>query len=125
RSRRQNGPPLPHHRLKAVQSKIQDLKSKNPMPPPPALASAAALAWREILRFFRQRNRIVGSLGTPLVFWLLFGVGISGSYRVRTDFGEQLQSDQSFLTYYFPSTLLLMVLFSAIFSSTSIIEDRR
>ena len=36
-----------------------------------------ALAWREIVRFFRQRNRIVGSIGTPLVFWLLFGAGLS------------------------------------------------
>jgi ABC-2 type transport system permease protein len=83
-------------------------------------AAARALAWREIVRFFRQRNRIVGSIGTPLVFWLLFGVGLSGSFRIRA--GE---TQQSFLTYFFPGSLLLMVLFTAIFSSISIIEDRR
>ena len=33
-----------------------------------AAFAAASLAWREIIRFFRQRNRIVGSIGTPLVF---------------------------------------------------------
>jgi ABC-2 type transport system permease protein len=84
------------------------------------LSAARALAWREMVRFFRQRNRVVGSIGTPLVFWLLFGAGLSGSFRL----GEGA-SQQNFLTYFFPGSLLLIVLFTAIFSSISIIEDRR
>src|SRR5262245_43869145 len=90
------------------------------MPSTSPVAAAQALAWREIVRFFRQRNRIVGSIGTPLVFWLLFGAGLSSSFRL----GSQASS-QSFLTYFFPGSLLLIVLFTAIFSSISIIEDRR
>ena len=35
------------------------------------------------------------------------------------------KSQQDFLTYFFPGSLLLIVLFTAIFSSISIIEDRR
>jgi ABC-2 type transport system permease protein len=85
-----------------------------------ATAAAAALAWREIIRFFRQRNRIVGSIGTPLVFWLLFGAGMASSFKLNAG-----QQTQSFLYYFFPGSLLLMVLFTAIFSSISIIEDRR
>src|SRR5205823_2218581 len=85
-----------------------------------AMHAAFALAWREIIRFFRQRNRIVGSIGTPLVFWLLFGAGLSSSFRFEA--GDR---QQSFLTYFFPGSLLLIVLFTAIFSSISIIEDRR
>jgi ABC-2 type transport system permease protein len=81
---------------------------------------ASSLAWREIVRFFRQKSRIIGSIGTPLVFWLLFGAGLSGSFRVGTGAGAQ-----NFLTYFFPGSLLLIVLFTAIFSSISIIEDRR
>jgi len=73
------------------------------------------------VRFFRQRNRIVGSIGTPLVFWLLFGAGLSRSFKI----GEGAASQQSFLEYFFPGSLLLIVLFTAIFSSISIIEDRR
>lgn len=92
----------------------------NSPPEPNAIAAAGALAWREMLRFFRQRNRIVGSIGTPLVFWLLFGAGLSSSFRV--DAGAE---SQSFLRYFFPGSLLLIVLFTAIFSSISIIEDRR
>jgi len=84
------------------------------------IIAAAALAWREIVRFFRQRNRIVGSIGTPVVFWLLFGAGLSSSFRLGGD-----ADHQSFLTYFFPGSLLLIVLFTAIFSSISIIEDRR
>ncbi len=83
------------------------------------LAAARALAWREIVRFYRQRNRIVGSIGTPLVFWLLFGTGLSQSFRMGGEGGP------SFLQYFFPGSLLLIILFSAIFSSISIIEDRR
>jgi ABC-2 type transport system permease protein len=85
-----------------------------------ALAASRALAWREIIRFFRQRNRIVGSIGTPVVFWLLFGTGLSSSFRIGPE-----ATPQSFLTYFFPGSLLLIVLFTAIFSSISIIEDRR
>lgn len=85
------------------------------------LRAAGALAWREIVRFFRQRSRIIGSIGTPLVFWLLFGAGLAGSFRL----GEGAATQQRFLEYFFPGSLLLIVLFTAIFSSISIIEDRR
>src|SRR4029079_18308829 len=87
---------------------------------PNAVSAAAALSWREIIRFFRQRNRIIGSIGTPLVFWLLFGAGLSSSFRLGSH-----ATSQSFLTYFFPGSLLLIVLFTAIFSAISIIEDRR
>lgn len=90
-----------------------------PLAPNPWRA-AGALAWREIIRFLRQRSRIIGSIGTPLVFWLLFGAGLSGSFHLGS--GENAQN---FLTYFFPGSLLLIVLFTAIFSSISIIEDRR
>ncbi len=86
-----------------------------------SLRAAAALAWREIIRFFRQRSRIIGSIGTPLVFWLLFGAGLSQSFRM----GGDASGGPSFLHYFFPGSLLLIVLFTAIFSSISIIEDRR
>jgi ABC-2 type transport system permease protein len=87
---------------------------------PSPLRAATALAWREIIRFVRQRNRIVGTLGTPFVFWLLFGTGLSSTFRMGPA-GE----GQNFLQYYFPGSLILILLFAAIFSSISIIEDRR
>ena len=88
---------------------------------PAALAAVTALAWREIVRFLRQRNRIVASIGTPVLFWLLFGAGLARSFKM----GDGPSAQQSFLEYFFPGSLLLLVLFTAIFSSISIIEDRR
>lgn len=88
--------------------------------PSPWLA-AGTLCWREMLRFFRQRNRIVGAIGQPVLFWLLFGAGLQRSFRL----GDADQPGTSFLEYYFPGSLMLILLFTAIFATISIIEDRR
>lgn len=77
------------------------------------------LVWRELVRFFRQRHRVVGALGQPLVFWLLFGAGMRQSFRLSPTGGP------TFAEYYFPGTLLLTLLFTAIFATISLIEDRR
>jgi ABC-2 type transport system permease protein len=69
-------------------------------------------------RFLRQRNRIFGALATPLVFWLLIGSGLGESFR-----GAEVEG--GFLRYFFPGTVVLILLFTAIFSTVSIIEDRR
>ncbi|MCA9121186.1 MAG: ABC transporter permease [Planctomycetales bacterium] len=83
--------------------------------------AAKSLCWREIVRFFRQRNRVIGALGQPILFWLLFGTGLARSFRMSPN----TESGQSFLEYYFPGTLVLILLFTAIFATISIIEDRR
>jgi ABC-2 type transport system permease protein len=44
------------------------------------LLPAYTLWWREMVRFFRQRDRVIGALGTPLVFWLLLGLGLGKSF---------------------------------------------
>ena len=75
------------------------------------------LAWREWVRFFRQRNRVIGALGQPILFWLLLGTGMHGAFR-----GEP---GQDFMAYYLPGTVTLILLFTAIFATISIIEDRR
>jgi ABC-2 type transport system permease protein len=82
--------------------------------------AALSLAQRELVRFFRQRNRVVGAIGQPIIFWLLFGAGLSRSFSL-----SEAGANQTFLEYYFPGTLVLILLFTAIFASISIIEDRR
>ncbi len=82
---------------------------------------AGTLCWREVVRFFRQRNRVIGAVGQPILFWLLFGVGLHQSFRIAPDGADGM----SFLEYYFPGTLILILLFTAIFATISIIEDRR
>jgi len=36
---------------------------------------AFTLWWRELVRFYRQRSRVVGVIASPLVFWLVIGSG--------------------------------------------------
>lgn len=79
------------------------------------------LTWRELLRFFRQRTRIVGALGQPLIFWVLFGAGLRGSFQAP----EWAPRGMSYQEYFFPGVTVMIVLFTAIFSTISIIEDRR
>ena len=84
---------------------------------PSAIAAAWMLAKREWVRFFRQRNRVVSAILQPLLFWLLFGTGLRGSF--------QGAGDQGFLEYFLPGTVALITLFTAIFATISVIEDRR
>lgn len=79
-----------------------------------------AFWWRDVIRFLRQRNRIIGALATPLVFWLLIGSGFGPSFR-----NSSAGSSGTYLAYFFPGTLVLIMLFTAIFSTISVIEDRR
>jgi ABC-2 type transport system permease protein len=80
---------------------------------------AAATLWqRELVRFFRQPSRVAGAIGTPLVFWLFMGSGLSGSFR------EPGTAGVSYLQFFFPGTIVLVLLFAAIFSTISVIEDR-
>ena len=81
---------------------------------------ALSLARRELVRFLRQRHRIIGALATPIVFWLLIGAGMGRSFQAGSAPGGD-----NFLVYFFPGTVLMILLFTAIFSTISIIEDRR
>ena len=74
---------------------------------------------REQTRFYRQKSRIAGVLGSPLLFWFLIGSGFGNSLRLPGMDGE------GYLEFFFHGTVLLIVLFSEIFSSISTIEDRR
>ncbi len=75
---------------------------------------------REVVRFFRQRSRVIGALGSPLIFWFLLGSGLGKSFHAT---GSPV--DTGYLEYFFPGTLALMILFTAIFSTISVIEDRK
>src|SRR6478609_7787891 len=73
-----------------------------------SFALPAITLWqRELIRFWRTKSRVIGVVASPLVFWLIIGYG-SG------DLGR-----------FFAGALVLTVMFSAIFSTISIIEDRR
>jgi ABC-2 type transport system permease protein len=80
---------------------------------------SVALWWREIVRFYRQRSRVVGVVASPLLFWLVIGSGFGTSFRSTGAGG------QHYLDYFFPGALIMIVLFTAIFTMMSVIEDRK
>jgi ABC-2 type transport system permease protein len=92
-----------------------------PMAPASAgvVLPAFTLWWREIVRFYRQPGRVIGVLASPLVFWLVLGSGFGNS--LRSTGGAQ----QHYLDYFYPGTLILIVLFTSIFTMMSVIEDRK
>ncbi len=85
-----------------------------------ALLASLTLWRREVIRFLRQRSRIVGALATPIVFWLLIGMGLGRSFQPQGS-----TQSVTFLEYFFPGTVVMIILFTAIFSTISVIEDRR
>src|ERR1035438_9307988 len=95
-----------------------------PVPMAPASAGvllpAFTLWWREVVRFYRQRARVVGVIISPLLFWIVIGSGFGTSFR-----SGQAAGQQHYLNYFYPGTLVMIVLFTAIFTMMSVIEDRK
>src|SRR6185312_9571227 len=79
---------------------------------------AFTLWWREIVRFYRQRARVVGVIASPILFWLVIGSGFGTSFRSGS-------TDQHYLEYFYPGALVMIVLFTSIFTMMSVIEDRK
>src|SRR6202043_2766175 len=84
------------------------------------LLPAFTLWWREIVRFYRQKSRVVGVLASPLVFWVVLGSGFGNSFRPAGGQGQQ-----HYMDYFYPGTLIMIVLFTSIFAMMSLIEDRK
>lgn len=84
----------------------------------PGVWTPAYSLWlREIVRFYRQKARVVGVIATPLLFWVLLGSGFARSFQSSAGSG-------SYLRYFFPGSVVMIVLFTAIFSMMSLIQDR-
>jgi ABC-2 type transport system permease protein len=84
------------------------------------LLPAFTLWWREIVRFYRQRARVVGVIASPLLFWIVIGSGFGTSFR-----SGEAASQQHYLNYFYPGVLVMIILFTAIFTMMSVIEDRK
>lgn len=78
------------------------------------------LWWREITRFRRQRSRVIGALVQPVLFWLLLGGGLSASFQP-----PGMPEGVSYFKYFYPGILVLVMLFTAIFATIVVVEDRR
>lgn len=85
-----------------------------------ALLSVFTLWERELLRFVRQRSRLVGAGLQPLLFWALMGSGFQASFRAAGAPGAI-----GYAEYAYPGILAMVLLFTAIFATISVVEDRQ
>jgi ABC-2 type transport system permease protein len=77
----------------------------------------AAVVWqREMIRFGRDRSRIISSLVQPVLFLFVLGTGLSSLIASN--------GDVDFRTFLFPGVLATSVLFTAAFSGISMVWDR-
>src|SRR6476469_7306152 len=81
---------------------------------------AYTLWLREVVRFYRQKSRVVGVIASPLLFWLVIGSGFGTSFR-----SGATGASQHYLDYFYPGALIMIVLFTSIFTMMSVIEDRK
>jgi ABC-2 type transport system permease protein len=79
---------------------------------------AVKVVWqRELIRFARDRMRIVVALLQPLLFLFVLGTGLSSMVPAGAG-GVGLR------TFLFPGVLSMAVMFTALFSAASVVWDR-
>jgi ABC-2 type transport system permease protein len=91
------------------------------------LPSSWAVEWgvisslwkRDLLHLIRERSRWSGVVLQPLLFWLVIGSGMGSVFRL-----EGLEG-VDYLAYFFPGILAMVVLFTAVFATMGVIEDRK
>lgn len=85
---------------------------------PGTIVPALSLWQREVVRFYRNRSRVIGVIASPLLFWIVMGSGFGTSFRAGGS------GSQHYLDFFFPGALTMIILFTAIFTMMSVIEDR-
>ncbi len=101
-------------------TQTQTLPAQHAETPQFSLTPAISLWWREVIRFYRQKSRVVGVIASPVLFWIVIGSGFGTSFR-----SESAKGGQHYLDFFFPGALIMIVLFTSIFTMMSVIEDRK
>lgn len=72
---------------------------------------------RQLIRYFRSKARIVGSLGQPLLFLVALGFGFGPVF--------QRAGQGNYIEFLAPGVIAMSILFTAVFSGIEIIWDRQ
>ncbi len=84
-----------------------------------------AIWQRDVIKFFRDKARLIGSFAMPFMFLILFGSGMSGalSSMIGGNAAGPL-ADFDFIEFMFPGIIGLTVFNTAIFSALSVVQDK-
>lgn len=80
--------------------------------------------YREVLRWWRNRSRIVGSFGMPILFLFIFGSGLSPAMGSLTQGIASEGTGIDFVMFIFPGIIGMNVLMGSMMSGISIVWDR-
>jgi len=80
--------------------------------------SAVYILWkRELIRYFRSRARLVGSLGQPLLFLVALGFGLGPVF--------QKAGQGNYFQFLGPGVVCMGILFTGVFAGIQVIWDRQ
>jgi ABC-2 type transport system permease protein len=85
-----------------------------------SLRATYIIWYRDLVRYWRDRWRLVASLAQPLLFLLVFGSGLSSALGGAFGRGTGL----SYIQFMYPGIIGMAILFTAIFGAMSIVWDR-
>ena len=78
---------------------------------------------RDIIRFRRDRSRIITSLAQPALFLFIFGNGLASGLEIDIQ-GSGSGPADSYIAFIFPGIIAMSLLFTSMFSAISIVWDR-
>jgi ABC-2 type transport system permease protein len=78
------------------------------------------LILREYQRIKMEPSRLFGMMLQPLMFWLIFGLGFNNNFSYKSNY-----IDISYKAYFFPGILALILLFASIYSTLTLVEDKK
>ncbi|HET6314849.1 MAG TPA: ABC transporter permease, partial [Chloroflexota bacterium] len=88
-------------------------------------ARGAYIIWyRDLLRWWRDRARILPSLVQPLLYLFVFGLGLGSAIGSAAGGRFGTLPGTGYMTFMYPGVLAMSVLFTSIFGSMSIMWDR-
>ena len=76
-----------------------------------------ALWKRELIRFFRAKSRVIGSLGMPFFFLAILGTGLSNAFV--------LPMEGNYLEFITPGIIGMVLMFGSMFSGIIVLMDRQ
>lgn len=85
-----------------------------------------AIWQRDVIRFFRDKPRIIGSLAMPFMFLVLFGSGMSGAMRAMMGAAGSAgpMAGFNFVQFMFPGIIAMTVFNTSVFSALSVVQDK-
>lgn len=83
-----------------------------------ALSAIYTIWYRNVLKYFRMKSRIIGSLGMPFFFLVIIGFGLNSAIQVP---GMAV----NYVEFIAPGIIAMSILFSSMFAGVQLVIDKQ